>query len=627
MDGGGEEGEPLQTDALVKMDKIVEGEELRSLLIPDAKDLPSIPPSAVESNFVRYYAAVGLAPSHAALREEGGVTAVNFNVGKSDRSEMKVTGKRKRNAQHFDAKTSLCKVCANGKEFIVRCCVKGSLLEEEGGKDKEDNAAITVRWRRVGRKEESPAFLRVPRLRPVVVGTLQPPLPVPFKKAPACLPLPADSASLQVRASSLEEKAMRWKRMHSSSSKSKSKSSNSLAAGGQLSMARNSNHSRSPLNVNEEYNKTLRTKSFLDMCSKVHQQLRRTVSSIASSSSEDGGSDDDDGGATEELKLDSSPRSESSPLSYADLPDFLLEPSQESLVAAMAATDDRSAHLEVNSLLLEFFDVTLEACTACTNLLASINRARVHHRSIRHLLDKLSFACSDGSDCTAFDRLASLVNTENPLHPQNLAHFHSAQSEYTRLMQRLTVAHRRILRRARLSRLTRKATGILTISTCSIAMAVALVIAVHTVIGVGVVVAIAPAIMTTAPLAAMSWARAGKARYLEKLGAQVDSAAKGAYIVGRDLDTMSRMVRRVHDEVEHERDVARMVLRDRERQLVREAAREVESGMAGMVEQLKELEEHVYLCLITINRSRRMVAQEMMGANAVPSPAAAETMP
>ncbi|URD85229.1 UPF0496 protein [Musa troglodytarum] len=72
---------------------------------------------------------VGLAPSHAALREEGGVTAVNFNVGKSDRSEMKVTGKRKRNAQHFDAKTSLCKVCANGKEFIVRCCVKGSLLE------------------------------------------------------------------------------------------------------------------------------------------------------------------------------------------------------------------------------------------------------------------------------------------------------------------------------------------------------------------------------------------------------------------------------------------------------------------------------------------------------------------
>lgn len=39
---------------------------------------------------------VGLASAHIALKEEGGITAVDFNVGKSDRSEMKVTGKRKR---------------------------------------------------------------------------------------------------------------------------------------------------------------------------------------------------------------------------------------------------------------------------------------------------------------------------------------------------------------------------------------------------------------------------------------------------------------------------------------------------------------------------------------------------
>lgn len=39
---------------------------------------------------------IGLAPTHVALMEKGGVTAVDFNVGKSDRSENKVTGKRKR---------------------------------------------------------------------------------------------------------------------------------------------------------------------------------------------------------------------------------------------------------------------------------------------------------------------------------------------------------------------------------------------------------------------------------------------------------------------------------------------------------------------------------------------------
>uniref|UniRef100_A0A0A9DUK5 Actin-binding transcription modulator n=1 Tax=Arundo donax TaxID=35708 RepID=A0A0A9DUK5_ARUDO len=70
---------------------------------------------------------------------------------------MKVTGKRKRNAQHLQENSALCKVSTNDKSFVVRlvplilqpcmsdiivfctevlfmlnfyrCCVKGSLLE------------------------------------------------------------------------------------------------------------------------------------------------------------------------------------------------------------------------------------------------------------------------------------------------------------------------------------------------------------------------------------------------------------------------------------------------------------------------------------------------------------------
>lgn len=124
-------------------------DETRALVVPDAADLPASPPSAVEANFARYYISdfmnpghdqyvyrhpnglcvVGLAPAHVAFKEEGGITAVDFNVGKSDRSEMKVTGKRKRNAQHLQENSALCKVCVNDKSFVVRCCVKGSLLE------------------------------------------------------------------------------------------------------------------------------------------------------------------------------------------------------------------------------------------------------------------------------------------------------------------------------------------------------------------------------------------------------------------------------------------------------------------------------------------------------------------
>ncbi|CAA0831067.1 Single hybrid motif superfamily protein [Striga hermonthica] len=126
-----------------------EDEELRRLLLPNAVDLPITPPSAVEANFTTFFApdfmkpghdqyvrrhanglcVIGLAPSHVAFKDNGGITSVDFNVGKSDRSEIKVTGKRKKNAQHFESNSALCKVCTGDAAYIVRCCVKGSLLE------------------------------------------------------------------------------------------------------------------------------------------------------------------------------------------------------------------------------------------------------------------------------------------------------------------------------------------------------------------------------------------------------------------------------------------------------------------------------------------------------------------
>ena len=50
---------------------------------------------------------IGLALAHLAFKDDGGVTAVDFNVGKSDRSGIKVTGKRKKVSFCFLAKTYL----------------------------------------------------------------------------------------------------------------------------------------------------------------------------------------------------------------------------------------------------------------------------------------------------------------------------------------------------------------------------------------------------------------------------------------------------------------------------------------------------------------------------------------
>ncbi|KAF8030370.1 hypothetical protein BT93_E2724 [Corymbia citriodora subsp. variegata] len=142
-------GSPTELKEVREVSGEDENKELRELLLPDVRNLPLAPPSAVEVNFVAYFApdfmkpghdhyvyrhpnglcVVGLAPTHVAFRDEGGVTGVDFNVGKSDRSAIKVTGKRKKNAQHFESNTMLCKVCTKSDSYVVRCCVKGSLLE------------------------------------------------------------------------------------------------------------------------------------------------------------------------------------------------------------------------------------------------------------------------------------------------------------------------------------------------------------------------------------------------------------------------------------------------------------------------------------------------------------------
>ncbi|XP_009106249.1 protein Abitram [Brassica rapa] len=126
-----------------------EEDELRKLLLSDIGELPLSPPSAIQVNFVSYFitgftkpghdqyiyrhanglCVIGLAPTHIAFKDQGGITNIDFNVGKSDRSVLKVSGKRKKNAMRSESNTALCKVSTANDSYIVRCCVKGSLLE------------------------------------------------------------------------------------------------------------------------------------------------------------------------------------------------------------------------------------------------------------------------------------------------------------------------------------------------------------------------------------------------------------------------------------------------------------------------------------------------------------------
>lgn len=44
---------------------------------------------------------IGLLPTHLGFKDKGGIASVDFNVGKSDRSGNKVSGKRKKVSLFF----------------------------------------------------------------------------------------------------------------------------------------------------------------------------------------------------------------------------------------------------------------------------------------------------------------------------------------------------------------------------------------------------------------------------------------------------------------------------------------------------------------------------------------------
>ncbi|KAL5200682.1 hypothetical protein ABZP36_021885 [Zizania latifolia] len=356
---------------------------------------------------------------------------------------------------------------------------------------------------------------------------------------------------------------------------------------------------RSPLGVDEEYDQAFRSKSFIDLWSHAQHHLNHTLTSFKLAS----------GKPSSVRDQESTPDTEQS-CSYSVLDDFVLEPSPEFLArGTRRQRRRRRGHgRRVETLLLEYFDVTQEACEACSALLAAIGAARRHHLTLRRLLLRLD----GGGDADAKDALARHVCLDNPLSPGSLSEFHEVHARCSPLASRLAAAQRRLRRLSRALRIARGTAAAALIGACAAAIVAAMVFASHALVGIGA----AAAAFGASPAAAVRWAGRASERVSERhyarAGVTLDAAARGAYIVGRDLDTVSRMVRRAHDELEHGRDVARIAMRGHgERPLLQEVAREEDECEEDLKAQLAELEEHVYLCLITINRTRRLVAHEM----------------
>ncbi|KAG9444268.1 hypothetical protein H6P81_015608 [Aristolochia fimbriata] len=331
------------------------------------------------------------------------------------------------------------------------------------------------------------------------------------------------------------------------------------------------------LNVNEEYLSVLRTDSYADYFTKAQSLAQHP-----------------------------------SPASYAHLSQSLLEPGQDT-VAALLDSPVFSKN-SVAAPLRDYFDVSADASRICTALLDRLRRTRANHRFIRNALDLVKQAHSSGSSAMA--ELGSFNRSKNPFSTRN--EFDAIRVRYSAMLAHLKRKKKKVVRKILLLKCLNRGSKIALTAACGALATLVAVLAVHTLSGL----VLGPALFGFSP--PLGGLIKKKVKALSKLGLlrtglrlrrareELDAAAKGTYILNRDFDTMSRLVERLRDEIEHRKAMIRFCLERREdRFALMEVVKELGKTDEAFMEQVEELEEHVYLCLVTINRARVLVTKEI----------------
>ncbi|KAI3709797.1 hypothetical protein L2E82_39563 [Cichorium intybus] len=330
------------------------------------------------------------------------------------------------------------------------------------------------------------------------------------------------------------------------------------------------------IDVREEYANAFRTQSYIDFWSRVLDSthggstINKTLSSVAAA------------------RLPS----------YRLFAENLLDPDQPTVTRILAMANH---HAKNHSLLSDYFTETANASIVCGSLLQDVDRLRSNYRSLKTALKSIDTTkVSFTSNCPIIlARLADFSNSVNPFTVPK-----SSQG-----VQAVQVACFKLLKRLESSRDTAQA-KLKTIKNIKHGSAVTLVVL--TVSLTVIIVTHGLAVLVAAPGMIVA-AMVGSSGKLTKLSAQLDVAAKGMYILNRDLDTVSRLVGRLNDELEHMKATTKFWLkRGHNRvQSVEEFGRQLKKTDLSFCEQLDDLEEHLYLCFMTINRARNLVIKEL----------------
>ncbi|XP_027162404.1 UPF0496 protein At3g49070 isoform X2 [Coffea eugenioides] len=289
--------------------------------------------------------------------------------------------------------------------------------------------------------------------------------------------------------------------------------------------------------------------------------------------------------------------------SYRLFVDHLLDPDQPTVTRILDLT--RTHDPQSQALLSDYFFETANASFLCSHLLRDVDQTRIKYKSLKKTLDTLPIVQISPIIplSVSSDRLLEFLKSDNPFVPSASSpdRIQMVQTHCSDLLKRLESSRDKArVKLDLIAKLERGSAVFLVVLTASLTI----IAAAH-----------ALALLVAAPCLIATSLELVSAKKLARGSAQLDAAAKGTYIVMRDLDTISRLVGRLSDELDHMHSVVRFSLErgDDRLQASGEVARQLKlNGMTSFTDQLDELEEHLYLCFMTINRARNLVLKEIL---------------
>lgn len=373
----------------------------------------------------------------------------------------------------------------------------------------------------------------------------------------------------------------------SSANASTSSSSGSGArrnGGAAAAMARAWRRSRSvsgpTINLSQEYTLAIQTTSYNEIWAKIHVTV--------DGQRVDGGDDADDEDEEDRSTLAG-----------------VLRPDDAAVARALRDAPDT----ELTRLAADYLRSTHHASLLCLSLRRALRRARALYGPIADVLALIPHArplAAPHCDC-AFDAFLLFDGTPNPFLPPT-SDFQNMHRSFAGLKNHLDHRLLKARRRRRLLRCATRGSGVCLVACATAAAITGLVIATH---AITALLAAAPACAASRGSCCCSppaWMKR-----LQQHMDRLDAAARGAYVLNNDVDTIERLVGRLHATVESDKVLVQLGLERGRAQhhTIEEVVRQLRKNHPSLLRQLADLEEHICLYFAAVNRARLFLVHHL----------------